>query len=85
MTSMISKERARRAVGIALKEEFNLRFESDADALRAICELDSLDRMDLLMEIEYELDVNIDTDKLGASLNAEDVDAALDLLIAAVY
>jgi acyl carrier protein len=82
---MVSKERARRAVSAALKEEFNLHFESDADALRAICEMDSLDKMDLLMEIEYELDVNIDTDKLDASLNAEDVDAALDLLIAAVY
>lgn len=38
------------------------------------------------MEIEYDLDASIDTDKLGADfLDGEDVDAMLGQLVDALY
>lgn len=57
---MVSKERARSAIYKALREEFNLTVTCDADAWRAVRDIDSRDLMDLVMEIEYDLDASID-------------------------
>lgn len=86
MTNMVSKERARSAIYKALREEFNFTVSCDADALQALRDIDSRDLMDLVMEIEYDLDASIDTDKLGADfLDGEDVDAMLGQLVDALY
>lgn len=83
---MVSKERARSAIYKALREEFNMTVTCDADAWRAVRDIDSRDLMELVMEIEYDLDASIDTDQLGADfLEGEDTDAALDLLVNSLY
>lgn len=83
---MVGKDRARSAVYKALREEFNLTVASDAEAWQAIRDIHSLDLVDLMMEIEYDLDASINTDKLGpAFLEGNDPDAALDLMVKALY
>ncbi len=83
---MVSKDRARSAVYRALREEFNFTVTSDAEAWQAIRDINSLDLVDLVMEIEYDLDASIDTDKLGPDfLEGNDPDAALDLMVKALY
>lgn len=83
---MVSKERVRGAVYKALREEFNLAVTNDAEALRAVRDIDSRDLMELVMEIEYDLDASIDTDLLASDfLDGDDPDAALDHLVKALY